>query len=88
MSPVQGVTDGSVHSGARSSLLKPGESKNCKNACRLVYGSPSHRRAIGIAHPDPGGGVTLKDTDNGVERFLSLDEERSLRKVLNQNIEA
>jgi len=37
---------------------------------------------------NPAEDVPLKDTGNGVERFLSLDEERSLRTVLTRNIEA
>jgi hypothetical protein len=37
---------------------------------------------------NPAEDVPLKDTGNGIERFLSLDEERSLRAVLTRNIDA
>jgi len=47
-----------------------------------------HGKRKGLVNVNPAEDVPLKDTGNGVERFLSLDEERSLRTVLTRNIEA
>jgi site-specific recombinase XerD len=47
-----------------------------------------HGKRKGLVNVNPAKDVPLKDAGNGVERFLSLDEERSLRAVLTRNIEA
>ena len=47
-----------------------------------------HGKRKGLVDVNPAEDVPLKDTGNGVERFLSLDEERSLREVLTRNIGA
>ncbi len=47
-----------------------------------------HGKRKGLVNVNPTEEVPLKDTANGVERFMSLDEERSLQAVLTRNIEA
>jgi site-specific recombinase XerD len=47
-----------------------------------------HGKRKGLVDVNPAEDVPLKDTGNGVERFLSLDEERRLRKVLQTEIDS
>jgi site-specific recombinase XerD len=47
-----------------------------------------HGKRRGLVAVNPAGDVPLRDPGNGIERFLSLDEERRLREVLSANIEA
>jgi hypothetical protein len=47
-----------------------------------------HGKQKGLTDVNPAEDVPLKGTGNGIERFLSLDEERSLRAVFTRNIEA
>jgi site-specific recombinase XerD len=47
-----------------------------------------HGKRKGLVDVNPAEDVPLKDPGNGVERFLSLDEERRLRAVLTRNIAA
>jgi site-specific recombinase XerD len=47
-----------------------------------------HGKRKGLVNVNPAEDVPLKDAGNGVERFLSLDEERSLREVITRDIEA
>jgi site-specific recombinase XerD len=47
-----------------------------------------HGKRKGLTDVNPAEDVHLKDTGNGIERFLSLDDERNLRAVLTRNIEA
>lgn len=47
-----------------------------------------HGRRRALIDVNPAGDVPLKDTGNGVERFMSLEEERRLRKVIAGNIAA
>jgi site-specific recombinase XerD len=42
-----------------------------------------HGKRKGLVNVNPAEDVPLKDIGNGIERFLSLDEERRLRKVIN-----
>jgi site-specific recombinase XerD len=47
-----------------------------------------HGKRKGLVNVNPAEDVPLKDAGNGIERFLSLDEERGLRSVFSRNIEA
>src|ERR1700733_5341780 len=47
-----------------------------------------HGKRKGLIDVNPAEDVPLKDTGNGVERFLSLDEERALREVISRGIAA
>jgi site-specific recombinase XerD len=47
-----------------------------------------HGKRRGLIDVNPAEDVPLKDVGNGVERFLSMDEERRLRKVLQEEIDA
>jgi site-specific recombinase XerD len=47
-----------------------------------------HGKRRGLVDVNPAEDVPLKDTGNGIERFLSLDEERRLRTVLQREIDS
>ena len=47
-----------------------------------------HGKRKGLVAVNPAEDVPLKDTGNGIERFLSLEEERRLRTVINADIAA
>jgi site-specific recombinase XerD len=47
-----------------------------------------HGKRRGIIDVNPAEDVPLKDTGNGIERYLLVDEEKALRKVLKSDIES
>jgi site-specific recombinase XerD len=47
-----------------------------------------HGKRKGLIDVNPAEDVPLKDVGNGIERFLSLDEERALREVISRGIAA
>jgi site-specific recombinase XerD len=47
-----------------------------------------HGKRRGLVDVNPAEDVPLRDPGNGIERFLSLDEERRLREVINRDIAA
>ena len=51
----------------------------------MVY---KHGKRKDLVDVNPAGDVPLRDVGNGVERFLSDEEEKRLRLVLNRNIDA